>query len=65
MKGEAGGQEDPRKRREREGDGRTQGGLEEVADAPDGSEDEKVEQRSDREGRFDEKKAASPGPSGA
>lgn len=41
------------------------GGLEEVADAPDGSEDEKVEQRSDREGRFDEKKAASPGPSGA
>ena len=42
-----------------------QGRSEEVADAPSGTEDEKVEERSDPDERVSEKKAASPGPSGA
>lgn len=54
-------------RRQDEGEGATdepKGRLEEAADAP--SDNEKVEGRPDRDRRaVDEKKAASPGPSGA
>ena len=38
---------------------------EEVADAPSGTEDEKLEERSDPKESVSEKKATSPGPSGA
>jgi hypothetical protein len=41
------------------------GRSEEVADASSGTEDEKVEERPTPDERISEKKAASPGPSGA
>lgn len=45
--------------------GESERGSEGVTDTPSGSEDEKAEESSVRDGGFDEKKTASPGPSGA
>ena len=53
--------EDESERATREPRGRS---SEEVPDTPSGTEDEKVEERSDPDEHFSEKKAASPGPSG-
>ena len=44
--------------------GESERGSEGVADIPSGAEDENAEERLVRDGRFDEKKASSPGPSG-
>ena len=55
-------------RRQDEGERATdepQGRSEEASDVPSGAEDEKGTERSDPDGQVSEKKAASPGPSGA